>query len=255
MLGAFGQTMTITKLPMEYAVALGASFMVYIVLQYGPVLSFFFLFGDFASSLTVWGKGTAKSMEVKRKNGLLLKRMHATETLQDCKRFQIALQKAADLFSQHIFSITATLLFGIICTTYRAISFFMGTRLVQTTWIFVCMVIGYLGCTAVMWIQIIYLGFTAEYVREAVIYLQQEVTILDLDHLEKAKVDKSEDQTQAHHINKLKALRKEIIFQLSLFDGFSAMGFYTMNKSILSSLFSHFVTYLIILLQFRTGEK
>ena len=45
--------------------------------------------------------------------------------------------------------------------------------------------------------------------------------------------------------------RENLIETLSEFQGFDACGFATLGKPLLSSIFANFITYLIILIQFK----
>ena len=49
--------------------------------------------------------------------------------------------------------------------------------------------------------------------------------------------------------------RTIVLDKMEKFHGFEACGFITLGKPLLSSLFSNFITYLIILLQFKISES
>ncbi len=49
--------------------------------------------------------------------------------------------------------------------------------------------------------------------------------------------------------------KNQIVHHLTTFNGFSAESYFTVNKELLTAILSNFVTYLIILLQFRVGEN
>ena len=49
--------------------------------------------------------------------------------------------------------------------------------------------------------------------------------------------------------------RTVIINKMEKFQGFEASGFVTLGKPLLSSMFGNFITYLIILMQFKISES
>ncbi len=49
--------------------------------------------------------------------------------------------------------------------------------------------------------------------------------------------------------------KERTVHYLTSLNGFSAQNYFTVNKELLTAIMSNFVTYLIILLQFRVGEN
>ena len=49
--------------------------------------------------------------------------------------------------------------------------------------------------------------------------------------------------------------RQKVLHDLGKFQGYTGGGYFTLGKSLLSTLISNFVTYLIILIQFRLSES
>ena len=43
--------------------------------------------------------------------------------------------------------------------------------------------------------------------------------------------------------------------KLEKFTGFTALNYFTLNKSLLTSIFANFLTYIIVLLQFNPGDS
>ncbi len=255
MMGTCAHTCEMLQIPVAYSVIFAAGMTTYAFVQFGPVYAFFLLYGDISCSLMAWAKNLTERIEIQRINKVSHTGSIIAESLKECKRFVTALQKTCDKFSGHIFCVTNTILFGIICTTYRAIAFFIGTQVVHTPWILVSLIFGYLALSCVLWMQVLYMGLTADKVKEEVKGLLQEVVALQWKENEITVTMNGNPKAPSFIIDKLEQSKSILIFQLSEFEGYPARGFYVMNKSTLSSLFSNFVTYLIISLQFRTGEE
>ena len=49
--------------------------------------------------------------------------------------------------------------------------------------------------------------------------------------------------------------KQKILYNLKRFQGFTGGGYFTLGKSLLSTLFSNFATYLVILIQFKLTES
>ena len=49
--------------------------------------------------------------------------------------------------------------------------------------------------------------------------------------------------------------RQKVLHDLDKFQGYTGGGYFTLGKSLLSTLISNFVTYLIILIQFKLSES
>ena len=58
------------------------------------------------------------------------------------------------------------------------------------------------------------------------------------------------------YIYELKSDKKEqIIEKINSFQGFNACGFFTLGKPLLTSIIANFITYMIVLIQFKMAEK
>ena len=67
----------------------------------------------------------------------------------------------------------------------------------------------------------------------------------------------TENQTVYVHKKKYMAtyIRNLIVEKLVAFDGFEVGGFFTLKKKLFTSISANFVTYLIVLVQFKLSEK
>ncbi len=232
-------------LPITLSIPFGLLMLPSATFQYSPALAFLLIFSDVSSCLSCWANKITRHLREQRLSGSQITMMETNESLGNCKRFLVALQKTSNIFSCHLFGMTSLLLFGIICTMYRSIAFFIGQYEFDYQWIFWVLVFGYGGQSYNFWFVILFLGVIADSVRQNVKNLLAEVTILNLNKI-KTDPDRVED---------MREIRNEVMFHFGQFEGYPALGFFTLNRPCLTTLTASFVTYLIILLQFRTGEE
>ncbi len=215
-------------------------------LQLTPVVAFYVLYGELAASLTSWCQHL-----IQRVRMIQSQRPSPGTTakvVDECYDFLSALSMTGNLVSGPLFAMTGYFMSSLIIGSYRAIAFFIGQQCYGMDWVFWLQVTGFVGaCFGYVWCQR-FLVFTSETVLKEVLELTDAMVPLNVTH---------DDPTSVLVKNTLplESAKLQVLHQLKSFDGFSAHGYFSMNKSSLSSMLTNYVTYLIILLQFRVGEK
>ena len=93
----------------------------------------------------------------------------------------------------------------------------------------------------------IYAIFISQYVVDDVQNLVEVLQRLPIQDNHMACID--------NEIHPAMYVRELLAKKLESFNGFDAGGFCKLNKSILSSITANFITYVIVLIQFKTSEN
>jgi hypothetical protein len=201
-------------------------------ISFVPCMSFYLcpmqvsglIFGETVANLCSWC--TILTNDIKSGTDL-------PKSLDNCKALIGLLNNTSQLFSTPLTYTVVVLMTGSICNIYQCIAFFFGV-FDSTKWYYYGLVFGYFCSGIVMLQYIIYLVNIAA-------RIEQRIHLL-INAVVDCKCLDSEAKNQALHY-------------LKSFTGFSAMGFFHLKKSLLSSIAVNFITYLIILMQFKVSEK
>ncbi len=112
---------------------------------------------------------------------------------------------------------------------------------------------GYFGLTTLLATLLLYLCETVGAIQEKVADLTDEVVGLHDNADELLLIASSNDL--GDEVMLFSEIKTRIVHHLTAFNGFSADNYFTVNKELVTAILSNFVTYLIILLQFRVGEN
>ena len=203
--------------------------LVHITIFGTPLSSFLLIYGELVILLNLWISGIISDIS----------KSHMTDNiLEQSKMIIEALKKSSKLFSYNLFWILTLLLCGLIFSTYRSLSFLLGNY--AKNWEYICM------SSSFLMISIAYCCI-----------------IWYLCHLSQTLISKTQDLKVALGTN-LRPRRSapdesgelEIICnELNDFKGFHGEDFFIVNNSLITGMVSNFVTYLIILIEFKITEN
>jgi hypothetical protein len=220
------RTAKLLDVPLLVAMGQATTFFPMVTFMILPMGTFFLTFGESVANQCSWCNILCK--QIKSETDL-------TKSLNNCISFVGLLKATSNLFSKQTGFMVLTLMFASICHIYRSISFFFGSDFNDLTdWTFFVLVLGYFGAGLVLLYMLHILVNIA-------VQLELRLNCL-IDAVVCCKPLNNESKEQALHF-------------LKSFEGFSAMGFFHLKKSLLSSIAVNFLTYLIILMQFKVGEK
>ena len=163
-------------------------------------------------------------------------------SLEKLKQFLKTLSEISNLFSVFLFGIIVSTLFGVIFTTYRSISFILGDyshakemKLISISYFSI-----FISYLQIFWYFCHFSQTLATKVQELkIVLLNLNVSKLGILNLNESEVNNE---------------KMSICMQLDDFNGYNAEDFFTVNNSLISGMTSNFLTYLIILIQFKLTE-
>jgi hypothetical protein len=156
-----------------------------------------------------------------------------SKALQDCKHFICILKQITEMFSKQLAALIISLMFGGIVHFYKGLSLIFGMEDYLNDWRIIMLIIGD-ECMGMLFVF-------------ALILIVNIVSDLELRI---AKLVNAVMDCPASFEEKQKALH-----YLESFEGFSAMGFFKLRRSLLSSIAVNYITYIIILMQFKINDK
>ena len=224
----------ISTLNLVFSMFLGLFHMCIIM---SPVVLFLLIYGEITAQLIVWCVSIKDDVSINSTTCLLT---HIRRT----KNFIEALRNISNLFSYFLFWILVESLSGLTFGTYRSISFVLGNY--SKDWQFLCMSITFfvmsLSFVQMIWYLCSFSQLLATKIHEL------KYSIMDLSIT-------MEDQL-VHQINEttISSEKESVYLQLNDFKGFNAEDFFTVNNSLITGMTSHFVTFLIILIEFKFTE-
>ena len=197
-----------------------------------PFSIFLLVYGEITIKLIIWCDSIRKD--------IILGRNH--QILEKSKHFAKALHNISNLFSYFLFTIILSSLIGLIFTTYRSLSFFLGTY--ENNLESVLFSIGFFNCFVAYVVITWYLCSFSQLLTNKVQELKFSVLNLNVTKCILPNMNESEiiDEKESVYIN------------LDEFKGYNAEDFFTVNNSLITGMTSNFVTYLIILIQFKFTE-
>ena len=168
-----------------------------------------------------------------------------TIILQECKKIHVGLQMFTSLISKLIFILFVMILIFAVTEAYLIIAFFISQDEFTLANTFIMMGYGLFG--------VLYLSFAYNYcnfsqcIKDSVDDIKN--TILDIEINEYHQVCVVDGK-----VSNIEHAKKRLISGLDAFKGFHGNGYFTLGKELLTSIVANFVTYLIILVQFKVSE-
>ena len=168
-----------------------------------------------------------------------------TAILQECKKIHMGLQMFTSSISKLIFILFVMILIFAVTEAYLIIAFFISQDEFTLANTFIMMGYGLFG--------VLYLSFAYNYcnfsqsIKDSVDDIKN--TILDIEINEYHQVCVVDGK-----VSNIEHAKKRLISGLDAFKGFHGNGYFTLGKELLTSIVANFVTYLIILVQFKVSE-
>ena len=230
---SFYSLANLSALNMVFSISIGL-FHMCIVLS--PIVLFLLIYGEITAQLIVWS--------VSIKDDISINRTCLLTHIRRTKNFIEALRNISNLFSYFLFWILVISLCGLIFATYRSISFILGNY--SKDWQFLCMSITFcvlsLFFVKIIWYICSFSQLLATKIHEL------KYSIMDLNiSMEDQLVHQIKETTIGNE-------KESVYVQLNDFKGFNAEDFFTVNNSLITGMTSHFVTFLIILIEFKFTE-
>ena len=163
-------------------------------------------------------------------------------SFQECLKLNEALKMSSDLFSWPLFFITLDSSVLFVLFSYKTLASLKGLN---------HMVIVPLGFFAygLLLNDVLYnSNIASQRVVDVLEGLKQRIVDLTIE-------DPDELICLNDQMYSLSYARQKVLHDLNKFQGYTGGGYFTLGKSLLSTLMSNFVTYLIILIQFKLSES
>ena len=197
-----------------------------------PIYLFFLVFGDVTIYLILWCIQIIETTN------------NPIEKLSKSKQFLKALRAVDDLFSDYIFWQLVSSLIGLILSSYRAVSFIFGKYEFNSV-----------TCTFAIYFVFIWVAYISFYLYFchfsqllASKIQEMKIDIMDLNLDSNFWISKSMSELKFLHE------KESIARHLDDFKGYNAKDYFTVNHSLITAMTSNFLTYFIILVQFKFTE-
>ena len=207
--------------------------------QSSPLIILLILLGELAGNLCIWSEILVHIL--KEKDIAKILKIH----LHECSQFYDGLKMTSQLFSQQLGIYSALFLGNLIIFVYRFLAFFLGNYEFNISLSFVT-----IGFGAIILLIIYYMMFAilvSQYVVDDVQNLVEVLQHLPIKDNQMACID--------NELHSAIYVRELLTKKLESFNGFDAGGLFKLNKSILSGITANFITYVIVLIQFKTSEN
>ena len=199
-----------------------------------PILSFHIYFMEISVMLLPW------TWSLKEK----LKESPSNTLLEEAEKILSSLQMISKAISKIIFWLFTLILVATIFCTYLMVAFFLNQQ--EFTVSVILTILGYGGMVS------LYVRFAYGYC----VFTQDikddihgiKVAILDLD------IHPDDLWTSNGKTLRVKHWQKRIASGLAEFQGFHGNNYFVLGKPLLTSITANFITYLIILVQFKVSE-
>ena len=153
---------------------------------------------------------------------------------------------AAETMTAPIFFTINIYLVAIICMFYSAISFFIDGQN-KRNWPIQVLMCGFSSWGIVLSYIVVFMNLVSQEVLDKVRELRKALENSFFGENEMISIDDQELQNA-------KERRNILVKNLEDFQGFDGYGYFHLSKSLLTAITANFVTYLIILIQFKVSE-
>ena len=206
--------------------------------MFSSILAFHFIFLESLLKIKSW------IISMKQKLHLYPK-LH----LEECEALLTGLQMFTKAISSTIFWLFSFLLLVSIVEAYLTISFLLSSVEFNIATLLHMIGFGFFG------VLFIYLTYSYCILSQSIKDSVDEIR----DIILKSNIDEEEIYVLDGKIlrsmqSEIKMQKKRIILGFEQFEGFHGNGYFTLGKSLLTSVVANFITYLIILIQFKITE-
>ena len=229
----FSKTQYIVHFPLFIAILIEALYLVSHVHNYGS------LYGECAGNLAIWANLLAERMNKRQIQSVL------SEDLNECLKLHKSLLGASKTFSPQLGIGLNLNVINLIFIFYRVLAFFIGDYEHTLSMILIQLGFGSVGLELIAFA--LYFNMTSQHVIDEVKKLINVLEQLPIQVCHQACLENN------HHPGLY--AREYVTKKLESFNGFAAGNFVKLNRDLLSGIAAIFVTYVIVLIQFKLSEK
>ena len=204
--------------------------------MFGPLMAFNIYFLEIALILESWILTFKAKLQVESQIPF--------NNFQECMRLQKGLQMFTETISPSIFWLFVSNLIMAVVEIYLLVAFFISQD--ELTLPIILLMIGY-GILGGLFLYLAerYCNFSQR-IKDSIQGIKNDILDLDINEDQVCIID--------GNVRKLKHVKKRIVSGLDGFQGFHGNGYFTLGKELLTSIVANFVTYLIILVQFKVSD-
>ena len=162
----------------------------------------------------------------------------SAEVLKFASKINKSVRMTSSFFSVQCFTFIAMALIYMISNAYLLLDYALSSKTSEYWFVQATFFLGSLCPALVLWI----LNKQSEDIKQDLGKLKEDIRNISV-------IDDFVEINGNFHLESY--ARQNLIDTLSEFQGFDACGFVTLGKPLLSSIFANFITYLIILIQFK----
>ena len=164
-------------------------------------------------------------------------------------KFLRTIKDTEELFGTPILIAMIFSLLGVICQVYVTLTTFFDYNSFQD-WRLTTVIVGVTGAGI---ISIILMAFTPEMTQQLLRRMQR----LSYKLLQVTNDGPNETLIELHNgkLVPFSTAIEKIRDQVNKFEGINVLDFFILRRSLLTSILAHFITYCIVLLQFKVSEK
>jgi hypothetical protein len=214
----------ITAYPISIVATLFGTFIVL------PEFIFVLIYGSIVETLVKWGQHIIDDQGKRTEEPY--------QYFEECRRYMTGINKAKDLFSSQLFYICFFTLVGVIVTVFRVFSFFMGGY--EMSYLQITLTVGYACFGSNLGIVLYLIICMSHRLIDTTERLEDKVRDMGIQNRGQMVIDYWQ--------------QSQVIEKLKKFKGFSALDYFILEKPLLTSIYTNFITYLIVLIQFRVSE-
>ncbi len=207
-----------------------------------PVYPAFIVFGEIGAHLCSW----ASSLRDQINQAGVIDNAKISRIFIDSRKLAAVLHRTSDLFAYHSFFMMSVMVLAEISSTYRIIAFFIDSPEFNAWLVF--MIAGFVLYSTCMAIGMYFMTHIVQQVEDENKLLIAAISNITDEANPNMKIQ-CDQGTCSFNL-----ARNQVLHCLKGFEGFSALDFFYLKKSLISSIFANFVTYLIIMLQFKVTE-
>ena len=164
---------------------------------------------------------------------------------KDCHALIAGFEMAARHFSPVLFFVIVNMLGGLVSIVYRLLAFFLGNYVIDLPF---GMLMGAHISLGVFIITILYrMNLSSHLAIEKLRELTSQLKMLPI------KDDVIDNISESNGVSAMED-RQSLMHQLDEMKGLDGLGFFHLGKPLLTSISANFVTYLIVLIQFKITE-
>ena len=215
----------------------GFSITLQLIWEYFPCMVFYYIFSETCKGIEAYVHNLKQELKSTQKvtNSVVIKSYKLLSLLDE----------SVKTLSRNVFYIMVLPLVLLTCGVYMTFDYFLAHT--EVTPGIVCVILAYLSFIIFLAYIVWIFNHDSQHLTDEIYNLKKLIEEIDIeDHefmLVKAK------------LQDVNSARARIIRGLEGFNGFDGLGYFSLGKSLLTSITSNILTYLIVLIQFRISEK